>query len=317
VGGRARGTPSRSLTDPTVAAFKLGAVVARAMPPSIADLTARAAGLGVAQFSAGRRAQVERNLRRVRGPDFRGAALRRAVAATFESYARYWAESFRLPGTSPAVLDAGMSHRGWNHVEEGLAAGRGVILALPHLGGWEWAGFWLAEVQRRPVTVVVEALDPPELFEWFAELRRAFGMNIVPLDADAGTAVVRALRANHVVCLLCDRDIGGGGVEVEFFGERTLLPAGPATLSLRTGAPILPVAVYFRRHDHLGDVHGPLPAEREGRLRDDVVRVTQRLAHALEDLIRAAPEQWHLLQPNWPSDPGWQDRGNQDRHKTG
>jgi KDO2-lipid IV(A) lauroyltransferase len=278
----------------------------------MAELTARAAGLGFAQFSAGRRAQVERNLRRVRGPDFRGSALRRAVAATFESYARYWAESFRLPGTSPAALDAGMSVRGWDHVEEGLAAGRGLILALPHLGGWEWAGFWLAEVQRQPVTVVVEALEPPELFEWFAQLRRALGMNIVPLDAAAGTAVVRALRANHVVCLLCDRDIGGGGVEVEFFGERTLLPAGPATLSLRTGAPVLPVAVYFRPHDHLGVIRGPIPAARQGRLRDDVVRLTQQLAHELEDLIRAAPEQWHLLQPNWPSDPGWQGSTNKE-----
>jgi len=312
VGGRTRGAPPGSLTETTLVAFKLGAAVARAMPPSMAELTARAAGLGVAQFSAGRRAQVERNLRRVRGPDFRGAALRRAVAATFESYARYWAESFRLPGTSPEVLDAGMSVPGWRHVEDGLAAGRGVILALPHLGGWEWAGFWLAEVKRQPVTVVVEALEPPELFEWFAELRRAFGMNIVPLDANAGTAVVRALRANHVVCLLCDRNIGGGGVEVEFFGERTLLPAGPATLSLRTGAPLLPVAVYFRPHDRLGDVRGPIPTAREGRLRDDVVRVTQRLAYELEDLIRAAPEQWHLLQPNWPSDPGWKGSTNKE-----
>lgn len=310
MGGRARGTPPGSLTNPTVAAYKLGAAVARVLPEPAAELAARAAGLGVAKFAAGRRAQVERNLRRVYGPDLRGAALRRAVAATFESYARYWAESLRLPGTSPAALDARMSCPGWNHVEDGLAAGRGVILALPHLGGWEWAGFWLAEVKRRQVTVVVEALEPPELFEWFADLRRSFGMNIVPLDAGAGTAVVRALRANHVVCLLSDRDIGGGGIEVDFFGERTLLPGGPATLGLRTGAPVLPVAVYFRAHDHLGEVRGPIPAVREGRLRDDVARVTQLLAHELEDLIRAAPEQWHLLQPNWPSDPGWQDRHN-------
>jgi KDO2-lipid IV(A) lauroyltransferase len=277
------------------------------MPAPAADLAARLVGLGFAQVSVGRRQQVERNLRRIYGPGLRGVALRRAAAATFESYARYWAESLRLPGTSPDVLDAGMSYRGMNNVDEGLAAGRGVILALPHLGGWEWAGFWLAEVQRRNVSVVVETLDPPELFEWFAELRRAFGMNIIPLDADAGTAVVRALRANHVVCLLCDRDIGGGGVEVEFFGERTLLPGGPATLALRTGAPVLPVAVYFRPHDHLGMVCPPVPAVREGRLRDDVARVTQLLANELERLIRAAPEQWHLLQPNWPSDPGWGD----------
>jgi phosphatidylinositol dimannoside acyltransferase len=115
--------------------------------------------------------------------------------------------------------------------------------------------------------------------------------------------VLRALRANRVVCLLCDRDIAGDGVEVEFFGERTTLPAGPATLALRTGAPLLPVAVYFRPHGgQRGWVQAPVPAERQGRLRDDVVRVTQALAGRFEQLIRKAPEQWHLLQPNWPSD---------------
>ena len=98
---------------------------------------------------------------RVHGPGFGGLAMRRAVAATYESYARYWAESFRLPGTSPEELDAGFSYTGWEHVERGLAAGNGVIIALPHLGGWEWAGFWTAVVQRRPISVVVEALEPP------------------------------------------------------------------------------------------------------------------------------------------------------------
>ncbi|HEY2812163.1 MAG TPA: phosphatidylinositol mannoside acyltransferase [Acidimicrobiales bacterium] len=299
-------TARNSLTDPTLTAFKLGSAVARVVPQPAAEVSARLAGFGISQIATQRRGQVERNLRRVHGPNFRGVALRRAVAATFESYARYWAESLRLPGTSPEVLDAGMSYRGYNHLEEGLAAGKGVLLAIPHLGGWEWAGFWLAEVQRRPVSVVVETLEPPEVFEWFADLRRAFGMHVIPLGPDAGTDVVRALRANHVVCLLCDRYIGGdGGVEVEFFGERTFLPGGPATLALRTGAPLLPVAVYFRRHDHLGVVRPPIPAVREGRLRDDVTRVTQTIARELEALVRAAPEQWHLLQPNWPSDPGW------------
>ena len=106
------------------------------------------------------------------------------------------------------------------------------------------------------------------------------------------------------MCLLSDRDIRGGGIEVEFFGEKTTMPAGPATLALRTGAPLLPTGVYFtsRRNGHLAVVRPPLPIERTGRLRDDVVRVTQDLAHELEDLIRRAPEQWHLMQPNWPAD---------------
>jgi KDO2-lipid IV(A) lauroyltransferase len=175
-------------------------------------------------------------------------------------------------------------------------------MALPHLGGWEFAGAWLAG-KGTPPTVVAEPVDPPELFEWFTSVRRAVGMTVVELGPDAGKALLRALRHNRVVCLVCDRDISGDGIEVEFFGEHTTLPAGPATLALRTGAPLLPTAVYFRpRGGHHAVVQPPVAARREGRLRDDVERVTQALARRFEELIRAAPEQWHLMQPNWPSD---------------
>ena len=133
-------------------------------------------------------------------------------------------------------------------------------------------------------------------------------MTVVPLGPKAGPAVLRALRANEVVCLLCDRDIDHSGIPVDFFGETTTLPAGPATLSLRTGAPVLPVGVYFTttRYDgHHAVVRPPLPNNRLGGLREDVTRVTQALAYELEFLIRRSPEQWHLFQPNWPSDPGY------------
>jgi KDO2-lipid IV(A) lauroyltransferase len=133
-------------------------------------------------------------------------------------------------------------------------------------------------------------------------------MTVVPLGDGAATAVMKALKANEVVCLLCDRDLERNGVEVEFFGERTTLPAGPAMLGLRTGAPVLPTGVYFtpRYNGHHAIVRPPLTASRlGGGLRDDVARVTQSLARELEFLIRRAPDQWHLFQPNWPSDPGY------------
>jgi lauroyl/myristoyl acyltransferase len=149
---------------------------------------------------------------------------------------------------------------------------------------------------------VAEQLEPPELFEWFTSLRRSLGMDVVPLGPNAGTEVLRALRERHVVCLLSDRFLEGSAVDVEFFGEHTSLPAGPAALALRTGAPLLPTAVYFRGHGHHAVVRPPIDATRSGGLRADVARVTQDLAYELEGLIRVAPEQWHLLQPNWPSD---------------
>jgi KDO2-lipid IV(A) lauroyltransferase len=282
-------------------AYRAGSSLARAVPAPVAKGAAAAAGVGASLAPGERRRLVARHLRRA-DPSLRGLRLQRAVAGAFRSYARYWAESFRLPGVSPAELDAGLSYEGFEHVLAAREAGKGAIMAVPHLGGWEWAGFWLTRVQGIPITAVVERLEPPELFEFFADLRRSFGFELVPLGPEAGPACIRALRQNHILCLLCDRDLVGGGPEVTFFGERTTLPGGPATLALRTGAPILPSAIYFHGRGHHGVVLPAVPVERTGALRDDVARITQEVAHRLEDLIRAAPQQWHLMQPNWPSD---------------
>jgi KDO2-lipid IV(A) lauroyltransferase len=290
------------VVDVVTPAYKTAARVARLLPRPAAAATARGLGRLAGHLARDRRAQVERNLRRV-DPTLSGAALRRLVDQTFESYARYYEESFRLPGTSTADLAAGFRADGWHRLDAALEAGNGAIMAMPHLGGWEWSGFWVTQVQLRPVTAVVERLEPPELFEWFVELRRSFGFEIVALGPEAGAATAKALKDNHTLALLCDRDLAGTGPEVEFFGERTTLPGGPATLALRSGAALLPTAIYFDGPDLRRSVILPaLDTTRHGRFRDDVQRVTQDLAHALEDLIRRAPEQWHLLQPNWPSD---------------
>lgn len=285
--------------------FKAAALVARMTPGVVATPMAEMTGIALAQTMRTHRHTVERHQRRV-NPSLTGPALRRTVYRAFDSYARYWIESLRLPHLSAAAVDRGLNTEGLEHFERAMQAGNGAIMAIPHLGGWEWAGRWVAD-RGHKITVVVEPLQPPEVFEWFRSLREELGMHVVPLGPDAAAACSRALKQNHCLCLLSDREIGGGGVEVEFFGERTRLPAGPAMLSLRTGAPILPTAVYFtERHDgHLGVVRPAIDFERTGRLRDDVGLLTQRVAAELEICIRRAPDQWHLFQPNWPSDPGY------------
>jgi phosphatidylinositol dimannoside acyltransferase len=297
----------RRLADAvTVGGFRLGSLAARLTPGPIAGATASMMGFGASVANAERRAMIQRHLRRV-NPKVSSAVLRVQTQGAFDSYARYYVESFKLPTMSKRAVERGFTKEGYQHIVDGLAEGNGVILALPHLGGWEWAGRWMTDQGHR-LTVVVEPLEPPELFQWFVDLRQSLGMTVVPLGDGAATAVMKALKANEVVCLLCDRDLERNGVEVEFFGERTTLPAGPAMLGLRTGAPVLPTGVYFtpRYNGHHAIVRPPLPATRlGGGLRDDVARVTQSLARELEFLIRRAPDQWHLFQPNWPSDPGY------------
>jgi KDO2-lipid IV(A) lauroyltransferase len=290
--------------DRALAGFQAGSFLARYLPPPVTSLLARGAGASLAHVQRDRRAMVARHMRRVLGSDASEATVGAAVDGAFQSYAAYWLESFRLPSLSAATVDAGMETEGYHpYVLDALAAGNGLILALPHLGGWEWAGRWVAD-QGHPITVVVEPLQPPELFEWFSSLRASLGMTVVPLGPAAGSAVLRALRANEVVCLLSDRDLGGGGIPVTFFGETTRLPAGPALLSMRTGAPVLPTAVYFTggRDGHRGVVRPPVVVTRTKDRRADATRIIQALAVELEALIRRAPQQWHLFQPNWPSD---------------
>lgn len=245
--------------------------------------------------SARDRHYVARHQQRARGVVLEGEARKEAVREAFASYARYWMESLRLPQMRPEEVDATFSIEGLEHIRAALDAGTGAILALPHVGGWEVGGSWFVR-QGFPLTAVVEALKPPELFTWFSDLRRSQGVTVIPLSRSAGISVVRALRANQIVALVSDRDIAGGGVDVDFFGERTSLPAGPASLAARLTVPLLPTAVYFKGAGHHAVVRSPLA------LAGDPVADTQALARELEDLIRAAPEQWHLFQPNWPSD---------------
>jgi KDO2-lipid IV(A) lauroyltransferase len=192
--------------------------------------------------------------------------------------------------------------QGLEHLVDGMAAGKGVVMALPHVGSWEFGGAFLA-TQNLPMTSVAERLEPPELFEFFVEQRAAMGLTIVPLDASSGPAIMATLRSGRLVGLLSDRDVAGNGIEVEFFGETTTMPAGPATLALRSGARLVTGAVYSGPGaDHRAIVEPPLDTTRQGSFRSDVARLTQQIATRFEGLIRAAPEQWHVFQPLWTVD---------------
>lgn len=300
--------PLDDLSDAvTVGGYRFGSLVARLTPAPLSQGAVSLLAPGIALSLRSRRHMIERHLKRVT-PSLSGLALRRASQKAFDSYMRYYAESFRLPSLSTKYVDKCFSVDGLHHLDEALEKGNGVIAALPHLGGWEWAGRWIAD-KGRGITVVVEPIQPPELFEWFAKLRSDLGMNVVPLGPNAAPAIMSALKRNDIVCLLCDRDIQRTGIEVDFFGEKTTLPPGPAMLGIRANAPVLPMGVYFtdKVDGHHAVVRPPLPLEKVGSLRESVAVGTQALARELEGLIRRAPEQWHLFQPNWPSDPGYYD----------
>lgn len=244
---------------------------------------------------------LKRHLRRA-DPTLSDADLGKVCQHGFGSYGRYWVESFRMPNLSVEEIDRGFSFIGYERIEFVRRSGLGPILVIPHLGGWEWAAAWMGRVANVAVTAVVEALEPKEVLDWFTELRSSYNVTVVPLGPAATGELVRAIHRTDVLCLLSDRDLTEGGQATSFFDEDTTLPAGPALLARRTGAPIIPTAVFFRSRQRVCVVGEPIWPIKGANLRSEVARMTAEYAAALEELVRQAPEQWHLLEPNWPSD---------------
>ena len=224
-----------------VALFKgLGGLL-EVLPERLDTWVATRVAESVGRVATTSRANLRENLRHALGSvdaPLDEGLLDRFVDRAFASYGHYWAEGAKLPAIDPADMARRfVIAEGLEHLREAKAAGKGVIVALPHVGSWEWGGSFLASIDL-PMVAVAEALEPPALFSWFREKRESIGIRIEPLDEHAGTVLLNTLRDGGVVGLLCDRDLQHNGVEVEFFGERVTLPAGPATLAMRTGATL-------------------------------------------------------------------------------
>ena len=280
------------------------------MPEPLAHGLARAVAGAMARRGGPAHDMAERHICRVLasecpdGVEPDDALVRRLCKRSFDYYARYWADGARLPyETEAGVRQHWRLEEGREHLRNAMDRGKGIVMALPHVGSWEWGGYWLA-LEGMPMTAVMERLEPEQLFEWFVVKRAAMGLTAVPMGEGSSSALIKALKHNQIAGLVSDRDLVGNGVEVEFFGERTTLPGGAATLALRTGAPLICVCVYSvpGRNWHTAVVHAPLDTTRKGTLREDIARVTQDVARTFEHDIRCRPEQWHMYQPVWPSD---------------
>ena len=187
-------------------------------------------------------------------------------------------------------------------LEEAVEDGKGTVVVLPHLGNWEMAGVavWGMDLE---VVAVAENLANAYIRDWFTRMRALSGIKVVFARKGLLRELEEKLTTRTAVCLPSDRDLSGRGIPVQFFGERTTLPAGPLLLGIRSGRPVIPVAVYCEEKSRYRAVlKPPLAIPREGSLSERLRKGAQLMANAFEELIRVAPEQWHLLQPNWPSD---------------
>jgi phosphatidylinositol dimannoside acyltransferase len=280
-------------------AYAAGWMAVRALP----ERAARTAFDTGAHYAARRGGpdQLRRNLARVTGvppaevPDS-------LMRASLESYGRYWREAFRLPAMNHHTLAGHLDtvFRGTENLDAAIARGRGAVLALPHSGNWDMAGVWLVQTHGTFATVA-ERLKPESLYRRFIDYRERLGFEVLPLSGGERPPfeVLRErLRDNRVVCLMAERDLTRTGVQVDFFGEPTRMPAGSAKLAIATGAALLPVHCWFEDDGDWGfSIHPPLDTSS-----GDVGIITQALADRFATNIAAHPADWHMMQPQWLAD---------------
>ena len=283
--------PLRRVADLlTDASYAGGWAFVRALPEPVAQAAFRAAA-DLAAVRGGKGVdRLRANLQRVApGEDLTREALR--------SYARYWCEAFRLPVMSVDRLIAGTEVIDEHLLRDAVAAPTGTIMALPHTGNWDAAGAWCSATGV-PFTTVAERLKPEAVYERFVAFRESLGMEVLPLTGGPRPpydVLVERLEAGRTLCLLGDRDLTPRGVDVTFFGAATRMPAGPASLALRTGARLLPVTLTFTPGGWRVRFHPYVP-------HTDVGAMTQAMADAFAAGIADRPADWHMLQTLWLED---------------
>jgi KDO2-lipid IV(A) lauroyltransferase len=284
--------------------YAAGWGLVKAMPATMAAALFRAGADRAARKRGPGTQRLARNLRKVVGPGMPDDEFDALVRDGLRSYARYWLEAFRLPRYSQADLLTGFVMDDEHLLGDSVEAGTGCVVALPHAGNWDFAGAWVG-ANGWPMATVAERLKPERLYERFVAYRESLGMEIIPATGGSRPpldVLSERVQQSWIVPLLADRDLSRRGIDVTFFGGRTRMPAGPAVLALRTGAPLFVVSLWYEGRLARGRVDGPVQRPTEGALDERVRILTQTVADHLAAGIAEHPADWHMLQKLWLDD---------------
>jgi phosphatidylinositol dimannoside acyltransferase len=276
--------------------YRLGERVINAVPRGLVLPIAAAAGNVAYDLSGEKQLLVHENVARPLGSEPEGPAVRRTARRAFRNYAKYLADVMRLAGHSPEQIGELVTLVNYESLTEAQSFGKGVLLCTVHVGGMDLIAPALGSRGQR-LHVVADDTTYGRLYEHLKSVRAPHGLTLIGWRNLR--ELIRALRAGENLVLFCDGGYRRGDVPVEFLGEPTTFPAGPASLSARSGAPILPVTCRRTRGDRFSAAGLPL-IRAESDEPAEIYRATQALADELGGVIATDPGQWYMFRPIWP-----------------
>src|SRR5258708_14447297 len=290
------------MSDIGGAIFVTGGALSRSLPSVVRYGVARAGGLAGYQLLGRVRRQALENYAGVLHQPESSPEVHRVAREAIVGYTKLVADFVLLPQPAPDRVRRMVDWEGIEHIHAAREKGRGVIVVTPHFGNWDIAAAATTAVGL-PVTAVTEHYGTSDLNRRVVEARERIGIKVVPVGISAGKAVITALRRNDLVALVCDLPPSDGrAVKVRICGQQATVPAGPAVLALRSGAPVLPFVCRRLPDDRYRvEVQPSVQFESSQDKDRDVELLAQAIMDRFDPILRAAPEQWYLFSPMWRS----------------
>jgi Kdo2-lipid IVA lauroyltransferase/acyltransferase len=225
----------------------------------------------------------------------------RTAEAAYSHLGRETMMMLRLSWTSREELLERTRIVGEEAVRASYEEGRGVVLVAGHLGNWEVGAAGMA-ARGFPITAIAKRAANPLFYERILAARERLGVGVIDF-ADATRPTLRALRSGQLVAFAADQHAGRAGLWVPFFGKLASTYRGPATMALRTGAPMY-LSVPLRQPDGTYEVSMELvDTAGTGDMEADVLRVTREYSSRLEQAVREHPEQYLWHHRRWRTPP--------------
>lgn len=238
------------------------------------------------------RKAVIANLRRIL-PVAEHQRINHQAKVVFINFGKYLLEFFRFTAADKDILTRLIKVEGLEHIDAALKKGKGAIILSAHLGNWEMGGILMALIGY-PMLAVALPHRYHRVNSLFNAQREKMGVVVAPSLGIGVRRIYEALKGNRLVALVGDRDFNNAGEKMDFLGASKVIPRGPAVISMRTQAPIIPGFVIRKPDDSFVlEFSEPLPQI------EDEIECMKVYAKFIEKKIQQYPRQWLLFREFW------------------
>jgi len=253
-------------------------------------------------FCRGEIKAMRSNLKIILGENHPG--IRKYPRQIYANFGKYLTDFFRAEKMDRKFIEKFVSIENLDYIDKALAKGKGVIGLTAHLGNWELCAQILARLGYKMNAIALKHTHS-RIDNFFSRQRELAGTKVIPVGLGVRKCFT-ALKNNEIVGILGDRDFSGeNGIVVDFLGRSILAPLGPAVLSMRTGAAIVPAFVIRDEKDdrYFRYIFNPvIYPEYSGDEPKDIKNLTEKYMKVIEKYVKLYPKQWFVFHEFWKAE---------------